>query len=85
MDGDDLGDLIGDMDKEPIIGAKMAVGEFANEPDEMYASAGAVTPTGDDLHSKGIEAPKVNGGGNPMAMEGLISRLSDLYQDVKSR
>jgi hypothetical protein len=84
-DGDDLGDLIGNMDKEPIIGSKMAVDEFANEPDEMYADTSAVTPTGDDLHSKGGEAPPVNGGGNPMTMESLISRLSDLYQDVKSR
>lgn len=85
MGDDDLGAMIGAMDKEPIIGSKMAVDEFANEPDEMYAPASAVTPTGDDLHSKGGEAPKVNGGGNPMSMESLISRLSNHYNDVKSR
>jgi hypothetical protein len=85
MDGGDLGKLIGNMDKEPIIGGKIAVDEFANEPDEMYAPVSAVTPTGDDLHSQGGEAPKVNGGGNPMTMESLILRLGDLYQDVKSR
>lgn len=85
MGADDLGAMIGAMDKEPIIGSKMAVDEFANEPDEMYAPTSAVTPTGDDLHSKGGEAPKVNGGGNPMSMESLISRLSNHYNDVKSR
>jgi hypothetical protein len=85
MGSDDLGKLIGNMDKEPIIGGKVAVDEFANEPDEMYSPPSSVTPTGDDLHSKGGEAPKVNGGGNPMTMESLISRLGDLYQDVKSR
>lgn len=85
MGGDDLGALIGNMDKEPIVGSQMAVDEFANEPDEMYAPQSAVTPTGDDLHSKGAEAPKVNGGGNPMSMESLISRLSSHYDAVKSR
>jgi hypothetical protein len=84
-DGDDLGAIIGAMDREPVIGGMMPVDEYANEPDEMYAPTSAVTPTGDDLHSKGGEAPKVNGGGNPMSMESLISRLSNHYNDVKSR
>ena len=96
-DGHDLGDLIAKMDgpnempapmamKKPIVvGDDIPVGEFANEPDEMYAPAQAVTPTGDDLHSKGGEAPKVNGGGNPMTMESLVKRLDSLYQEVKSR
>ena len=95
-DGHDLGDLIDKMDepdmpkpigmKQPIVvGDDIPVDEFANEPDEMYASAQAVTPTGNDIHSKGAEFPKVNGGGNPMAMETLIRRLDTLYQEVKSR
>ncbi len=94
--GDDLGALIGKMDdpgmekpmdmKKPVIvGDNIPVDEFANEPDEMYAPASAATPTGDDLHSKGAEFPKVNGGGNPMTMEGLIQKLDSLYQDVKNR
>jgi hypothetical protein len=32
------------------------------------------------MHSKGTEAEKVNGGGNP-----LQARLSELYADIKSR
>jgi len=42
----------------------------------------AVTQTGDDMHSKGEERPKVNGGGNPM-QESLVSRLSQLYREIK--
>ena len=87
---DEMGVIIdkmsGDSGKEmPLVGMDEVAVEYANEPDEMYAPPSAVTPTGDDLHSKGAEAPKVNGGGNPMTMESLISRLGDLYQDVKSR
>lgn len=52
---------------------------------EVYGTD-AITPTGDDLHSKGEEAPKVNGGGNPFNVsETLVSRLSNLYNEVKSR
>lgn len=75
----------------PLIGMDEAeAGGFdqaTTAPDEMYADAAAVTPTGDDLHSKGAERPKVNGGGNPyaMTMETLTNRLSNLYQEVKSR
>lgn len=42
----------------------------------------AVLPTGDDLASKGAEAIKVNGGGNPMH-EALVDRLTQLYQSIK--
>jgi hypothetical protein len=42
----------------------------------------AVTQTGDDMHSKGEERPKVNGGGNPM-QEALVSRLAQLYDEIK--
>ena len=60
--------------------------EYANEPNPDEAGVDAVTPTGDDLFSKGKEAEKVNGGGNPMGVdESLVSRLSNLYQEVKSR
>ena len=40
----------------------------------------AVTATGNDMHSKGRESPKVNGGGNPMQ-----SQLAELYASVKAR
>ena len=48
---------------------------------EVFPMAAAI-PTGDDLASKGIEAPKVNGGGNPMH-EALTSRLYRMYQTIK--
>lgn len=71
-------------DKAMVIGME----EFANKPGEEVASLDAVTPAGDDLHSKGDEAEKVNGGGNPMqpgVSESLVAHLSNLYQEVKSR
>ena len=58
--------------------------EFANEPNEKVAPISAVTPTGNDIHSKGGEAEKVNGGGNPMGVdEALVSRLASHYQSIK--
>jgi hypothetical protein len=56
---------------------------YANEPDTETQPIDAVIPTGDDMHSKGGEALKVNGGGNPMAMESLKSQLDRLYQEIK--
>jgi hypothetical protein len=40
-----------------------------------------------DIHSKGEERPKVNGGGNPYAVtaEGLQRQLQNLYHEIKSR
>ncbi len=58
--------------------------KFINEPEETYATVDKVIPTGDDLASKGKEAPKVNGGGNPM-QENIKSKLSSLYQEIKNR
>ena len=93
-DSGELGDLIGAMGNEPrgkvaVIDndMEMPVGEFANSPDEMYADVGDVIPTGDDMHSKGAEAPKVNGGGNPFGVneEELIARLGSLYETIKNR
>lgn len=62
---------------------------YNNEPDEKVAGIDAVTPTGNDIHSKGDEAEKVNGGGNPWRQtevnEGLVQRLAQHYQEVKDR
>jgi hypothetical protein len=58
--------------------------EYANQPDEVTHDIAAVTPTGNDLASKGKEAPRMNGGGNPMS-ETLKSRLRTLYNEVKNR
>ena len=54
------------------------------------APVAAVLPTGDDLASKGIEAKKVNGGGNPLARkspmeEGIVDQLQNLYTEIKTR
>lgn len=49
----------------------------------------AITQRGDDLASKGKEAPKPAGGGNPFGMhkhnESLINHLAALYEEIKSR
>lgn len=69
-------------EKEPVMGD-----EYANDAgNSVTLDINAVTPTGDDMHSKGGEAPKVNGGGNPMNVEeSLLQQLSNLYQEVKLR
>lgn len=86
--GDQLGRLMGKMDKEPIIGDKdMPVDEFANSPEPVQQDTAFMTH---DL-AGGINGPKdmykhsYRMGDNPMAMEGLITRLGSLYQEVKSR
>lgn len=67
----------------------VGIGEeaFDNAPDPQTAGPEAViNPPSNDMHSKGAEAEKVNGGGNPMGIdEGLLSRLTSLYQEVKLR
>jgi hypothetical protein len=71
-------------EKDMVVGLE----QMANEPNEQTAGMNAVIPTGDDLHSKGGEAPKVNGGGNPMQQgvsEGLLDQLNNLYTEVKLR
>lgn len=90
----DLGDIINKMDsdheghKDVIIGSEIE--EFNNSPDTtknpdpQYAPMNRMTATGDDLSSKGAEAPKVNGGGNPL-QEQLASRLATMYEEVKAR
>jgi len=59
---------------------------YANEPAEVTQGVEAVTQTGDDMHSKGDEAEKVNGGGNPMGLdEALVTRLQNHYSEIKLR
>ena len=53
---------------------------YENEPNPEVAPVSAVLPTGNDMHSKGSEAEKVNGGGNP-----LQAQLAELYADIKAR
>jgi hypothetical protein len=87
MGGDDEPEMGGDDESD--------MEEFANEPDEMTAGIDAVTATGNDIHSKGAEAPKANGGGNPMKIKAgetfklpsgdLKIKLEGLYNDIKLR
>ena len=60
---------------------------YNNEPNPEVAGIDAVTPTGNDIHSKGDEAEKVNGGGNPWNQtevdEALVNRLSAHYRRIK--
>lgn len=88
-DESDMGDMIDTDDQD------YKMGEFANSPDEMYGSVADVTRTGNDIHSKGAEAPKVNGGGNPMKVKtgetfklppgDIKVKLEGLYNDIKLR
>lgn len=72
-----------DMDEAGAAGFDHA----STEPDEMYGTVGDVTPTGNDMHSKGGEAEKVNGGGNPYGVDeaALVARLGNLYETIKNR
>ena len=45
---------------------------LSNSPKTHTQGYSSVTPTGNDMHSKGREAPKVNGGGNPFASEARL-------------
>ena len=53
------------------------------EPDPQMQGVKAVTDTGNDIHSQGGEAPKMNGGGNPLARnESLVASLAQHYQSI---
>lgn len=88
---DDAADkLFGGDDVEVAFGEEQVddggFGSATTEPAEEVAPMAAVTPTGNDMHSKGAEAEKVNGGGNPFNVsETLVQKLSAMYEEVKSR
>jgi hypothetical protein len=71
---------IGGMEEDQVDGG---FGSATTNPSVAVAPVSAVTPTGNDLASKGGEAPKVNGGGNPMS-EALLSRLANMYDEIKN-
>jgi len=56
-------------------------GGATTKPEEKYGDVSSVTATGNDLASKGKEAPKVNGGGNPM--ESIRQQLDARYKEIK--
>lgn len=59
-------------------------GDATTEPDPQEANIQSMMRTGTDLASKGKEAPKMNGGGNPLR-ESLVKKLANHYNEVKSR
>ena len=69
---------------QTLLGDEGVGEEFANAqadaPGPEVAPVAAVIRKGNDLASKGDEAPKVNGGGNP-----LQAQLAELYAQVKER
>jgi hypothetical protein len=72
------------------VGEEQNDGDFQSattSPDQEIQGVDTMTATGNDIHSQGGEARKVNGGGNPMVgvSESLVNRLSNLYQEVKER
>ena len=61
-------------------------GSATTNPDETTLNINSILPTGDDMHSKGGEAEKVNGGGNPMNVsESLVKQLAAHYESIKGR
>jgi hypothetical protein len=81
----DVGQMFGGDDIEVAFDEEMGDGGFGSattQPNTATAGIDAVTATGNDLASKGIEAPKVNGGGNPMH-ETVKHRLYSLYNEIK--
>ena len=76
--------------KKPMLGKGPEVDEeFANQPNPSMGSVSDMTPTGDDLSSKGgNEMPKAAGGGNPYTQpmaESLRGKLTALYNQIKTR
>lgn len=86
--GHDHGDnvLVG---KASDIDVPMMGDDYANEPAPETSEIDAVIPSGNDLHSKGLEAEKQAGGGNPWHQmdisESLVKKLSNHYAEVKDR
>ena len=52
-----------------------AEGEYANVPKEKMQPMSTQLAQGNDMHSQGAEAPKVNGGGNPMTFAARVSAM----------
>lgn len=69
-------------DHDMIVGMEDFKNSMAGASGQHTMGIDAVTATGDDLASKGGEAPKVNGGGNPM-QEAISQRLQKMYDTIK--
>jgi hypothetical protein len=62
-------------------------GDATTSPNEVTLDIDSVIPTGNDMHSKGGEAEKVNGGGNPYNSidESLKFKLFNMYNEIKGQ
>jgi len=84
--------LFGD-DEEEVSEEQLAAhngagfGDATTRPNEVTLDIDSVVPTGDDMHSKGGEAEKVNGGGNPYNSldESLKFKLFNMYNEIKGQ
>lgn len=77
-------------DKKPMLGKGPEMDEeYANEPNQQMQGIDSMTPTGNDLNSKGgNEMPKPAGGGNPYTQpmaESLRGKLTALYNEIRNR
>jgi hypothetical protein len=94
MDGD-VDIVLGTADEDMLSNPDAQSGAGAG--DESYGNSApggsnahqfgidSVTRHGDDMHSKGdVKRLRVNGGENPL-QEGLVEKLSQLYEEIKTR
>ena len=72
--------------EEPVMGDSYE-NSMPGGSDKTTLDISSVLPTGDDLASKGKEAPKQAGGGNPWNVNesAIAAKLSQHYEEVKSR
>ena len=85
--GEEDGEMFGDEEEVEEEADGGGFDRASTTPNPQTAPLRASIPTGNDMHSKGGEAPKVNGGGNPYTVtsESLKSQLHNLYQEVRNR
>jgi len=78
--------LFGNDEEDVVIGDSFGNSKHGDRGSKVF-DIDAITPTGDDMFSKGGEAPKQSGGGNPWNIrhESLVNHLASLYEDVKER
>ena len=76
----------GELEDEPVMD-EIEDNSFANKLDRKTLAISAVLGTGDDLSSKGKEAPKQAGGGNPWNINesSMVAKLARHYNEVKTR
>jgi hypothetical protein len=76
-----------EVSEEQIAAHNGGFGDATTRPNEVTLDIDSVIPTGNDMHSKGGEAEKVNGGGNPYNSldESLKFKLFNMYNEIKGQ